>query len=286
VSAGKLTAIYRYPVKSMIGENVEATALGEKGLPGDRAWAIRDEVRGGIQGAKKIPALMQCASRYLEEPGAGDAPAPEITLPDGAVLSAADADAAVRIGEAVGREVTLWPIVPAETLDHYRRSPPDDEDFEKELRAVFGRTPEEPLPDLAKFPPEIFEYESPPGTYFDAFPLLVLSTRSLATLQDAAPNSKIDVRRFRPNLLVDATSDECFPELAWIGKRVKIGEAVLSIAMECPRCVMTTLGFADLPKDPGVMRKLVEAADGNLGVYASVETAGTVRTGDPIQVLD
>ena len=85
---------------------------------------------------------------------------------------------------------------------------------------------------------------------------------------------------------MSTASDERFPELAWIGKRVKIGEAVLSIAMECPRCVMTTLGFADLPKDPGVMRKLVEAAAGTLGVYASVETAGTVRTGDLIEVLD
>lgn len=283
---GSLAAIYRYPVKSMIGETLDATAIGPKGLPGDRAWAVRDEVRGGIQGGKKIPALMKCSARYLQSLGDGDAPPPEITLPDGSVLSAADADAAAKIGSAVGREVTLWPLLPAEVLDHYRRGAPDHEDLETELRGVFGRTADEPLPDLAKFPPEIFEYESPPGTYFDAFPLLLLSKTSLASLQAVAPASKIDVRRFRPNLLLDVAGDERFPEQAWIGKRVRIGEAIVSIAMECPRCVMTTNGFADLPKDPQVMRKLVQEAAGNLGVYASVETAGTIRTGDPIEVLD
>ena len=83
MSLGSLSAIYRYPVKSMLGETLEAASLGPRGLPGDRAWATRDEQRGGITGAKKIPGLMSCAARYLEEPGDGPAPAPEIELPGG-----------------------------------------------------------------------------------------------------------------------------------------------------------------------------------------------------------
>ncbi len=283
---GTIAEIYRYPVKSMLGESLEVVTLGEKGIPGDRAWAIRDEVRGGIQGGKKIAGLMSCAARYVEWPGSGAAPAPEIELPNGDRFRASEPDAAKRIGEAVGRELTLWPILPAEALDHYRRGVPDNPDLMQELRAIFGRESGEPLPDIGKFPPELIEYGSPLGTYFDVFPLMLLSEQSLASLAAVAPDSRIDVRRFRPNLLVAAESGERFPEQAWIGKRLQIGEARLSIRLECPRCVMTTHGFADLPKDPGIMRKLVREAEGNLGVYAAIEAGGEVRRGDPIHLLD
>ncbi len=235
---------------------------------------------------RKIPELMRCAARYVGWSGAGKAPAPEIELPNGDVFSASASDAGTRIGEAVGREVTLWPLLPADALDHYRRGQPDNPDFEQELRAIFGREPGEPLPNIGKFPPEILEYESPPGTYFDAFPLLLLSQQSLDSLADVAPDSRIDERRFRPNLLVDTQGAGRFPEQDWIGRRLAIGGARLSVALECPRCVMTTHGFADLPKDPGIMRKLVKEAEGNLGVYATVEAPGVVRTGDPIELLD
>ena len=286
MSAGTVSEIWRYPVKSMLGESLDQATLGEKGIPGDRAWAIRDELRGGIQGAKKIPELMSCAARFTEQPGSGPAPAPEIELPNGDVFRASDPDAGKRIGEAVGREVTLWPIQPAENLDHYKRGAPDHPDMLEELRAIFAREPGEPLPDMGAFPPELLQYESPPGSYFDAFPLVLLSEQSLATLAAAAPDSRIDVRRFRPNLVVATPEGGGFPEQAWIGKRLRIGGAVVSIPMTCPRCVMTTHGFADLPKDPGIMRKLVKEAGANLGVYGVVETPGEVRKGDSIRLLD
>ena len=283
---GTIAEIYRYPVKSMLGESLEVVTLGEKGIPGDRAWAIRDEVRGGIQGGKKIAGLMSCAARYVEWPGSGAAPAPQIELPNGDRFRASEPDAAKRIGEAVGRELTLWPILPAEALDHYRRGVPDNPDLMQELRAIFGREPGEPLPDIGKFPPELIEYGSPLGTYFDAFPLMLLSEQSLASLAAVAPDSRIDVRRFRPNLLIKTEGAERFPEQEWIGKRLRIGDARLAIRLECPRCVMTTHGFADLPEDPGIMRKLVTEVEGNLGVYANIEAAGEVRRGDPIHLLD
>jgi hypothetical protein len=282
MEVGHLSALHRYPVKSLMGESLETATLGPKGIPGDRAWAVRDEARGGIQGAKKIPSLMNCAARYLEEPSQDHVPPPQITLPDGSRFLASDEKAAARLSAATGRELTLWPLLPPDALDHYRRSPPDDPDFEKELRAIFAREPGEPLPDIGKFPPEILQYESPPGTYFDAFPLVLLSEASLAGMSKAAPESRFDVRRFRPNLLLQTSGDDAFPEAAWGGRKLRIGEAVLDVVMECPRCVMTTHGFADLPEDRRIMRALVRETGGNLGAYAVVARAGRVEVGDAI----
>ncbi len=287
MKVGRIAAIYRYPVKSMAGESLQEVSLSELGIPGDRAWAVRDEARGGIRGAKKIAGLMRCSARYLETQVAGSSAAAEITLPDGGCFLSTDDDAGARISAAVGHDVTLWPLLPADALDHYRRGAPDDPDMEKELRAIFGRLPDEPLPDLGKFPAEMFQYESPPGTYFDAFPLLLLTDASLRYLQKAAPDSVIDVRRFRPNFLIETSGEnESLPESGWEGHGMRIGDASVSVTIECPRCVMTTHGFDDLPEDSQVMRALVRAARGNLGAYACVEQTGSVRVGDPVELLD
>lgn len=286
MEVGRIKQIHRYPVKSMGGELLEEVELALRGLPGDRAWAVRDEVHGGIRGAKKIPALMGLQARYVKAPPVeGSGPA-EITLPDGSTLETSDPDVNDRVTKAIDYSVTLWPLLPADALDHYRRGAPAHDDMEKELRAMFGRAPDEPLPDLSVFPPELIEFESPPGTYFDAFPLLLMTETTLRTIQEKAPESRFDVRRFRPNLLIaDSGSSEPFPENAWCGRRLKIGEAILEITVECPRCVMTTHGFEDLPKDPKIMRTLVRESGGNLGVYAKVEKPGRIALGDRIELL-
>lgn len=285
-TVGTITEIWRYPVKSMGGELLDTTALGARGLPGDRAWAVRDEVRGGIRGGKKIPALMQLSAVYPSAPAdEGSSPA-VITLLDGSTCRTSDPDVNERLTRALDHQVSLWPLLPPDALEHYRRGAPTHGDFEQEMRAVFGRAADEPLPDLTVFPPELFEFESPLGTYFDAFPLLLMSTSSLRTMQARHAESRFDVRRFRPNLLIDTGAAEGFPETAWAGRRLRIGDAVLQVTVTCPRCVMTTHGFADLPKDPGVMRALVKQAGGELGVYATVEAPGVVRSGDTITLLD
>jgi uncharacterized protein len=284
---GRVAALHRYPVKSMGGEVLDEADILVGGIPGDRAWAVRDEVRGGIRGAKKIPGLMRLSARYPAPAPATGSDAAEIELPDGGGWIRTDApDVSQRLSEALAQPVTLWPLVPKEQLDHYRRGAPTYTDMQQELRSVFGRLPNEPLPDLSGLPREIFTFESPPGTYFDAFPLMLLSVASLADLQAQAPDSRIDVRRFRPNVLIDETPELPFPELGWTGRRVQLGDAVLRLTIRCMRCVMTTHGFADLPKDPGVMRALVKATDGHLGVYAGVESPGRVRRGDLLTLLD
>jgi hypothetical protein len=282
---GRLREIWRHPVKSMEGERIERTPVGARGVPGDRAWAVRDEVRGGIRGAKKIPGLMRCRARYLETPKSdAPAPAPEITLPDGTRVAADAPDAAKRVSEAVGAEVTLWPLRPAEDLAHYRRGAPTHTDVIAELRSIFGREEGEPLPDLASMPRELFEYESPPGTYFDAFPLLLVTDATLRRLGELATASRIDVRRFRPNLVIElGTGESGFVEAGWAGARLRVGRALLEVTLPCPRCVMITHAFADLPRDPGLMRTVVREANQCVGVYAVVREPGEVRVGDAVE---
>ncbi len=287
MKVGEISQIRRYPVKSMAGEILDEVRLEKRGLPGDRAWAVRDEVRGGIRGAKKIPALMGLAARYLKEPALeGSSPA-EIVFPDGSTIETDAPDVNERVTKAIDYSVTLWPLLPADAVEHYRRGAPLHDDIEKEMRAMFARTADEPLPDLSVFPPELIEFESPPGTYFDAFPLLLMTEAALGSMQEKAPDSIFDVRRFRPNFLIGATdSAAAFPESEWCGRRLRFGEAIVEVTADCPRCVMTTHGFDDLPKDPQVMRALVRETGGHLGVYGKVEEPGRVASGDSIELLD
>ena len=274
-----LTEIHRYPVKSMLGETPSEVIVSERGIQGDRAWATRDEVRGGIRGAKKLPQLMLFGARSL------DGNTSEITAPDGSTCLTSSNEMNHWLSEKLDHSVTLWPLLPPDNLEHYRRGPPDSEDFEQELREIFGRTPNEPLPDLSAFA-EVIEFESPPGTYFDAFPIMLMTQQSLDTMSHAAPNSAFDEKRFRANFILDVGgSTDRFPEQAWIGKELHIGEVVLKVIDTCPRCSMTTHATDTLPRDTDIMRHLVTTAEGNLGVYAKVVRSGTITQGQTVTVV-
>jgi len=281
-----IAEIHRYPMKSMAGERLDSVRVADDGVRGDRCWAARDEERGGIEGARKLPALLGCSARFdAPVAEAGALPVPRIELPDGTSLAANTGEAAERLSALTGRRLTLWPRLPADDEAHYRRGAGDHEDLMEELRAVFGRLPDEPLPDLASFPRETLLSSTIPGTYFDCYPLFLLTKTSLESLTAAKPDSRFDARRFRPNLLLDAAATEGFPENEWVGRRLQVGEATFRVAMECPRCVMTTHAFADLPEDPGIMRTLVKENGGNVGVYCAVETPGTVRENDAVVLV-
>ncbi len=279
----RITDLFRYPIKSMGGHPLDEVALTPLGLPGDRCWTLKDEERGGIKGGKRFPELMGMSAKLLAEPTAAE-PSPEatITLADGRQINTGAEDINAVLSAEVGSAVSIWPLLPADQLEHYRRLPPEEgTDMEASLREVFARTPDEPLPDLAAFPAELMSYESPPGTYFDAFPLLIISSGAIEALQQASAESNFDMRRFRPNIVVD-TGESGFVEDTWAGREATVGDAVLKMEMACPRCIMTTHGFDGLPKDPKIMRTLVKQNGGNLGIYASVVTPGTIRRGDQL----
>ena len=287
--AFRVEKILRYPVKSMQGEALDSAYLTERGLPLDRGWAVKSERTSNISGAKQFGELLYCSARYLPETSAGAVPHAEITLPNGETISTEDARVHQALSDLVGEAVTLWPLQPAEDDEHYRLSRSASFNMETELRTIFALRPEEPLPDLSKFPQEVLtellEFASPRGTYFDAFPINILTKTSIRHLQERLPEVSLDERRFRPNILLDDGGLATGPaEFDWVGRTVSIGAAALEIEMECPRCVKATRDQPGLRSAPEIMRTLVKELSQNLSVYAVVEKEGLVRVGDALSV--
>lgn len=281
----KVLELWRYPVKSMVGEKLDQCRIGARGIAGDRGWAVRDERAGEIRGAKKLYDLLLCSARYLGEPGDDGVPAAEITLPDGERVRSDDPAVAERLSALLKRPVTLWPKQPADADAHYRRAAPDDPDMIAELRSVFGRTEEEPLPDLSVFSPEIMEFTSPRGTYFDVFDLHLISTATLAQLKAHNPAGDFDVRRFRPNIVVDTVALKGFAENDWCGRTIRLGGVRLRALIPCVRCVMPTLPQAGgVAKDPSVLRTVVREAAQNVGIGLEVVTPGSLAIGDEVVI--
>jgi uncharacterized protein YcbX len=112
----------------------------------------------------------------------------------------------------------------------------------------------------------------------------VLTTSTLSSLREAYPTGRFEVRRFRPNIVVE-WPELGFAERGWVGRTVSVGEDVrLEVARECPRCVMTTLRQADLPKDSGILRAAAKQNGANAGVYASVLAGGAITRGEAVRV--
>jgi uncharacterized protein YcbX len=148
---------------------------------------------------------------------------------------------------------------------------------------VFGDVPVETLKPgyTAATLPDSFAL--PPGTFFDAAAVHLVTTATLDRLRALAPASRFEVARFRPNFVIEpADGADGFIEDSWVGRTVALGEVRLRVDGPCPRCVMTTLSQGGLPKDPGVLRTAVERNGGNVGVYATVVRGGPVRRGDAV----
>ncbi|MFI0349228.1 MOSC domain-containing protein [Actinomadura sp. 9N407] len=284
-----IAGLWRYPVKSMAAEPLTTAHLDDGGIRGDRGWALRDQSRDVIAEARKLPGMLQMTARYLAPP-APDEPSPpvQITAPGTEPITSTDPDVHHALSELVGRPVTLWPRLPADTPEqaaHYRRRPPPDGDWDRYLREFFDVETAADIPDLSALPPELVEYTTMPGTYYDAFPLHLITDRTLRTLGELAGTGEpADARRFRPNLLVTVpgTDPAPFPEHDWIGRRVQAGTALLEITVPTPRCVMISHPVADQPRDRHLLRTVHTQAAHNAGVYARIVRPGILRPGDTV----
>jgi len=262
---GRVVSVRRYPVKSMQGEELDAADVTGRGLEGDRAFALVDLETGKVASAKnprRWPDLFAFRSTFNGT--VADGRPARITLPDGQTLSTDQPDVDARLSAAVGRPVRL-------------------------ARSTFeGATSEGYWPDhdWLPSPDEGFDFELPAGSFFDGAMVHLITSATLDRFQALAPGSRFDARRFRPNFVIaPAEGVDGFAEDAWIGRSLRIGPVVLRIDGPCPRCVMTTLAQGDLPKDPGVLRTIVQKNGGNAGVYASVVQAGSVAVGDAVSLI-
>ena len=270
VQAGSVVALWRYPVKSMMGEELNSCEVTGRGLLGDRQFAVVDRATGKVGGAKnprKWGSFFDFRAAYAEPPTTGARISPvRITLPDGTVVTNGQADLEQVLSRAFGREVALEEARPE------NRSP--------------GATAEEYWPDMAglDYRDTVTDFEMPAGTFFDIAVVHLLTTATINHLRALYPRGRFEVRRFRPNIVVSAGGEEAgFAENDWIGRTVAIGGNVrLAITGPCPRCVMITLPQGDLPQDPGILRAAAQHNAVNVGVYASVASGGTIRRGDTV----
>lgn len=287
---GAVAGLWRFPVKSMRGERIDQAELTGRGLVGDRAYALIDADTGKVVSAKSVrlfPDLLGCQAAFVEPPQAGRELAPvRITLPDGVTVTSDSSDADRVLSACFGRNVTLARSAPENfTIDQYH---PDIEGADP---AGHRDTVVEQKLGAALFAQLGMPSPVPVGSFFDGFPLTVLTTSTLERLNTLQPQTRFDERRFRMNVIVAAT-EAGFVENGWVGRELVIGDGVrLSVALPDPRCVMTTLAQDELPQDAGVLRALVQHNRMNVpgvgqypcaGVYAVIEAEGTIRTGDRV----
>src|SRR2546425_1689507 len=274
--AGAVVSLWRYPVKSMMGEELKTARVREHGLSGDRVYGLLDRSDGKVATAKnprKWPTLFGFRATF----SSSAVPSLRITLPDGRVLTGEQSDLNQVLSKALNREVTLAVAERGHVAG-----------IQSSVPTGWTGKSEEYWPDIEglDYRDTVTDFPLPAGTFFDCAVVHLLTTATVDRLRALYPDGRFEVRRFRPNVVIETASGEKdFVENAWIGQTLAIGDAArLSITGPCPRCVMTTLPQGDLPKDTGILRTAAQHNRANVGVYASVLQGGRVRRGDSLNL--
>jgi uncharacterized protein YcbX len=279
-SAITVSTLWRYPVKSMMGEELNGAHITTGGVLGDRSYALIDTETNKVVSAKnpkKWPNIFSFRAAYSAPPELNTPQPIWINTPDGTVLRSDQADINQQLSTALGSSVKLASQAPeAATLEQYW---PEYEGAANEIsnEAVAG--------------------DAPQGSFFDYAAVHLLTTSSIEAMQKLYPEGRFEVRRFRPNIMIDTSGLSGFVENDWVGKTIRIGDTLrLHISDPCPRCIMPTLAQGDLPADNGIFkhaiaknRPLVPFAGKELpcvGVYAQVIQGGWVKRGDTVVIED
>ena len=280
-TVGVVHELRRYPVKSMLGEQVARATVTARGVAGDRVAALVDTETGRVVSVK-YPRRW---GRIFELRAVTDETGVHICFPDGGRYELADDALAARLSEFFGRSVTVAGAPPpGATFDElWLRDLKDDAD------------PYLGLPSRTVDGEELIEggqFMSAQGTFFNYGPVHLVTTGTTRRLSELAPATRFDPQRFRPNIVVD-TPETGFVETGWVGRTVTIGAVQLAVSMTVPRCVMTTLAQDGAPADRDVLRTVTKhnAVDPGLGakypcvgIYADVVRAGEIAVGDEVAV--
>ena len=276
---GRVRSIRRYPVKSMLGEELDGASVDRRGLVGDRVHAVIDDETHKVVSVKRPKRW----GRMFELAAVTRGGTVEVCFPDGTSTSIADVGLPGRLSAFLGRPVSVASTPPpGATFDEVwmRELKNDIDPVGRSSRVEDG----EEMIDNGQF-------MSVNGNFFNFGAVHIVTTSSTRRLQELAPTSRFDPHRFRPNIIID-TDDEGFVENDWPGQTLTIGDVRLAVLIPVPRCVMTTLAQDDLPADREVLRTLsqhntLHVGVGEfpcLGVYADVTSNGTIRIGDPVSV--
>jgi hypothetical protein len=267
LKVGRVAALHRYPVKSMIGEELNATEVGIKGFRGDRAFAVADAGTGKIASAKnpsKWPTLFQFRAAFAAPISGDSLPPVRITFPNGSSVSTDDQNLASQLSSSLGQPVRFLKGATATgTLEEYW---PD----------IDGLARRDVVTDEAM----------PADTFFDLGMIHLLTTATLDSYRALYPEGRFETRRFRPNLVIQTSPElKGFPENEWDEKIIAIGDEVkLKITGPCGRCVMTTLPQGDLPRDTGILKTAARHNQARVGAYASVLQGGVIHAGDAVEI--
>lgn len=263
---GAIASLWRYPVKSMLGEEIEVSNVTTRGLAGDRAYALLDAQSGKVASAKnprKWAKLLDFQASLTAMPQDYESlPSVKVSLPNGDSITSEAPEVNQVLSTALGREVELLSCPPeAPTLEQYWPS-------------VEGTAHQDAVTQLLM----------PTGTFFDSCSIHAMTTATLARLQELYPEGEFERCRFRPNFIIEPTSNEiAFLEDEWVGGILAIGETVrLSIDTACPRCVVTTLAQSGLPEDLNILRTTARYNNVIAGIRMSVLQGGMVRRKDPV----
>ncbi|HEY7931307.1 MAG TPA: MOSC N-terminal beta barrel domain-containing protein [Acidimicrobiales bacterium] len=248
----KVHELWRHPVKSMGGERVTAVTLTERGVRDDRAWGVRDVASGTILSAKREGRLFGASASLVND-------LLSVTLPDGRVY-----DPGPALDESLGR----W--------------------LERDVRLVeadaYGVPVFQGVDDFENDASALTSWEGMFGSFVDDSPLHLLTTGDLAQLARERPELNWDVRRFRPNVVIDTP---LISRSAWVqGQRLAIGDVEVEVTKACTRCVMTTRAQpGGLERELDVLRHVARHHEARVGVRARVTRTGELRRGDVVSVL-
>jgi MOSC domain-containing protein len=236
IEIGHVEALFRYPVKSMGGQRLEAAKLGWHGLDGDRRLAFRRvDNHGGMPWltASKLPELLLFAPQRREGGAKEDLPT-HIRTPGGEVMPAFGEDLAAEVGRRHGAPVQMM------QLNH----------------GIFDETP--------------------------------ISVITIDTIQEIArlAGRSLDVRRFRPNVVVRLLRSSAFQEDEWLGGMLSFGEGddapAIAVTMDGVRCSMVNLDPDSADSAPEVMKAIVRAHDNTAGIYGAVTRIGRLAVGQAV----
>lgn len=255
-----LAQLWRHPVKSLQGEQLSSVEVETSGFRFDRSLGIIDDETGHIMTARREPGLLFGSAR-VEDGGSVVLKLPG-NAPDAATVTvaASSPDVDALLSAWLGHRVHL-----AVALDHAR---------------VTAETFSDPIDETSP----LREWQLPPDRFVDSAPLLLITTQTLRQGALVHAAGRWDVRRFRPNLVVDAEGTGWLED-SWKDLHLRIGEVVISVRKPCGRCTMITRAQPGLEADREIFKSLAHEHGATFGVLCDVVAPGRISLGDEVELL-